>query len=188
MNKISVFKKILPEDSINLLIELRQKYSNLGEVEIKSELIIRNLDNFFKPYVEEYIENSFIKDKLIPLEEILLIKQAQDQEHDTLHFDEKVTNSGNLVLAPFVCLIYLTTSGVDFNGGQLYFPFQKKIITPEAGDLVIFPTGYLYPHKALPFTGNNRYLAKMFYRFDSQLNQQDKDILYERIIKNLYQN
>lgn len=187
MNNISVFKKILPEDSVKFLLELRQKYTGLEDVEINSELIIKNLDIFFKPHVEEYVGESFFKNKLLPLEEISLIKQVEGQEPDTMHFDEKVTNNQDLVLAPFVCLIYLTTSGVDFNGGELYFPFQKKIITPEAGDLVIFPTGYLYPHKALPFNGGDRYLVKMFYRFPAQLNQEDRNVLYERIIKNLYE-
>jgi hypothetical protein len=38
----------------------------------------------------------------------------------------------------------------DYEGGELYFRLQDKMIKPRAGDLYIFPSNYMYPHRAMP--------------------------------------
>lgn len=43
----------------------------------------------------------------------------------------------------FVCVVYLT----EFEMGEIIFPQHKKIIKPNQGDLVIFPTGPFYQHQ-----------------------------------------
>jgi predicted 2-oxoglutarate/Fe(II)-dependent dioxygenase YbiX len=49
-------------------------------------------------------------------------------------------------------LLYLTSAGVDFDGGALVFPYlgdkEGKVITyfPRAGDLVVFPSNPLFAH------------------------------------------
>lgn len=38
----------------------------------------------------------------------------------------------------------------DYEGGELYFTLQNLKIKPMAGDLFIFPSNFMYPHKAMP--------------------------------------
>jgi hypothetical protein len=186
MDKISLYKNIITESDAKLFIQLRKTYPPTGDVVIENKDIIKDLDQVLKPYVHEFLNDNIFKNKLLPLDSVMLLEQTEKEDPDTLHFDEQVTNNGKLIIAPLVCLIYLTASGIDFENGQLYFPFQKRIIEPEVGDLVIFPTGYLYPHKAMPFSGGNRYLIKLFYRIETNLSKYDEENLYNRITGELY--
>jgi hypothetical protein len=45
----------------------------------------------------------------------------------------------------------------DYEGGGLYFPKLNLNLKPEAGDLYIFPSTYLFSHVALPVTEGTKY-------------------------------
>lgn len=45
----------------------------------------------------------------------------------------------------------------DYEGGEIYFRLQDIKIKPEAGDLIIFPSNYLFPHQALPVKSGIKY-------------------------------
>lgn len=45
----------------------------------------------------------------------------------------------------------------DYEGGELYFPKIDLNIKPEAGDLYIFPSTYLFSHVAKPVISGNKY-------------------------------
>jgi hypothetical protein len=45
----------------------------------------------------------------------------------------------------------------DYDGGELSFDAHGIKIKPDAGDLVIFPSNYLFMHKALPVTSGVKY-------------------------------
>jgi hypothetical protein len=45
----------------------------------------------------------------------------------------------------------------DYEGGELYFRLQNLNIKPKAGDLYIFPSNFMYPHKAMPVTSGTKY-------------------------------
>lgn len=45
----------------------------------------------------------------------------------------------------------------DYEGGEIYFTLQDLKIKPDAGDLFIFPSNYMYPHKAMPVTKGTKY-------------------------------
>jgi hypothetical protein len=49
------------------------------------------------------------------------------------------------------CVVSLVAYPTDnYTGGELEFRLQKLKIKPRAGDLFIFPSNYMYPHKSLP--------------------------------------
>lgn len=56
-------------------------------------------------------------------------------------------------------LVYLNSP----NGGELIFPLQKRIIKPEAGKLVIFPSLYTHPHMVIPTCKEDRYALRFNY-------------------------
>lgn len=45
----------------------------------------------------------------------------------------------------------------DYEGGELYFRLQDLKIKPEAGDLFIFPSNFMYPHRAMPVNSGTKY-------------------------------
>lgn len=45
----------------------------------------------------------------------------------------------------------------DYQGGELYFRLQDLKIKPEAGDLFIFPSNFMYPHRAMPVSSGTKY-------------------------------
>lgn len=45
----------------------------------------------------------------------------------------------------------------DYEGGELYFRLQELNIKPDAGDLFIFPSNFMYPHRAMPVKSGNKY-------------------------------
>jgi hypothetical protein len=56
------------------------------------------------------------------------------------------------------CTVSLVTYlNDDFEGGELYFRLQDITYKPQAGDTVIFPSNYMYPHQALPVISGTKY-------------------------------
>ena len=45
----------------------------------------------------------------------------------------------------------------DYEGGELYFPKWDITFSPDAGDLVVFPSNFMYSHKAMPVTSGTKY-------------------------------
>lgn len=64
-------------------------------------------------------------------------------------------------------LTYTRTVGLlcflnnDFDGGELIFPNQDKIIKPKPGTLVMFPINHLYPHMVNTVTKGERYALRI---------------------------
>ncbi len=57
-------------------------------------------------------------------------------------------------------LVYLNG---DFEGGELVFPDYDLTIKPEAGDLLMFPSGHQYRHWVTPVTSGTRYYFSAFF-------------------------
>ena len=45
----------------------------------------------------------------------------------------------------------------DYEGGGLAFRMQNIEVKPKAGDLFIFPSNFMYPHRALPVESGTKY-------------------------------
>jgi hypothetical protein len=58
---------------------------------------------------------------------------------------------------------YVTTVSVvaylndDYEGGEIYFPRFDLTIKPKQGDIVVFPSTYVYEHASLPMKGGTKY-------------------------------
>jgi hypothetical protein len=56
------------------------------------------------------------------------------------------------------CVVSLVAFPNDnYEGGELAFSIQGVTIKPKAGDLYIFPSNYMYPHRAMPVTSGTKY-------------------------------
>lgn len=69
------------------------------------------------------------------------------------HFEEH-TDHGFSYTATVSTVAYIND---DYEGGELYFRLQDILYKPEAGDLIIFPSNFMYPHKAMPVTSGTKY-------------------------------
>jgi hypothetical protein len=45
----------------------------------------------------------------------------------------------------------------DYEGGELFFRLQGLNIKPKAGDLFLFPSNFMYPHRAMPVQSGVKY-------------------------------
>jgi hypothetical protein len=54
-------------------------------------------------------------------------------------------------------LSVVTFCNSDFDGGELFFPRQGITIVPEAGAVVLFPSGCTHPHEAFPVKRGVKY-------------------------------
>lgn len=45
----------------------------------------------------------------------------------------------------------------DYEGGELYFRLQNLTIKPRSGDLFIFPSNFMYPHRAMPVKSGTKH-------------------------------
>jgi hypothetical protein len=45
----------------------------------------------------------------------------------------------------------------NYEGGGIYFRLQDLMFKPEEGDLIIFPSNFMYPHRAMPVESGTKY-------------------------------
>jgi hypothetical protein len=69
------------------------------------------------------------------------------------HFQEHSDNGYS-----YNCVVSLVAyPNEDYLGGELEFRLQGLKIKPRAGDLFIFPSNYMYPHKSLPVESGTKH-------------------------------
>jgi Rps23 Pro-64 3,4-dihydroxylase Tpa1-like proline 4-hydroxylase len=69
------------------------------------------------------------------------------------HFQEHSDNGYS-----YNCVVSLVAyPNDDYLGGELEFRLQGLRVKPRAGDLFIFPSNYMYPHKSLPVESGTKH-------------------------------
>jgi hypothetical protein len=61
----------------------------------------------------------------------------------------------------------------DYEGGELYFRLQNLNVKPEAGDLFIFPSNYMYPHRAMPVHSGTKYSIVTMLDYNKKFHTQE---------------
>ena len=98
------------------------------------------------PAVEDYSIRHGIQ--LNYWEAFNFIKYGKDQ-----HFQEH-SDHGYSYVSVLSSVGYLND---DYEGGELYFPKFNLKIKPEAGDLYLFPSSFIYSHVAMPVKNGTKY-------------------------------
>lgn len=52
----------------------------------------------------------------------------------------------------------------NYEGGEIYFPCQSLSYKPKSGDILLFPSNFLYPHEAKPVTYGTKYSIVNWFR------------------------
>lgn len=99
------------------------------------------------PAVEDYCKKHNIH-QLRYWEAFNFIKYGEGQ-HFMEHHDHGFSYNCTVSLVGYI--------NDDYDGGELYFRLQNLNIKPKAGDLYIFPSTYIFPHRAMPVKSGTKY-------------------------------
>jgi hypothetical protein len=121
---------------------------NKDEHQLKYDQIWQDCYDAQKIAVDDYSKKYNIK--LDYWEATNFIRYGQDQ-----HFQEHADHGWSYV-ATTSLVGYLND---DYEGGELYFGRFGLNIKPEAGDLYVFPSSYIYSHRAMPVKSGVKYSA-----------------------------
>ena len=56
----------------------------------------------------------------------------------------------------------------DYEGGELWFPYLDLTFKPEAGDIVMFPSTFIYAHAARPVTSGVKYSGVTMFDYNDR--------------------
>lgn len=59
----------------------------------------------------------------------------------------------------------------DYDGGELWFPSLNITIKPEYGDIVLFPSTFIYAHASKPVTRGVKYSAVTMFDYNDRTHQ-----------------
>ena len=125
----------------------------IGEIKIPRTIDEKTRSEIWKdaynaqlPAVEDYCNRYNIK---MEYWEVMNFIKYGPGQHFKEHADHGFSYSAT------VSLVGYPNSG--YEGGSLYFPKLNIDINPEAGDLYIFPSTYLFSHIAQPVTSGIKY-------------------------------
>lgn len=118
------------------------KLSNLG----KEHEIYQYIYQSQKPAVDHYCNMHNVKMDFWEWTNVIKYQKGQ-------YFDEHSDHGWSYVST--VSLVGYPND--NYEGGELYFPKLNVNIKPEAGDLYIFPSTYLFSHVAMPVRSGDKY-------------------------------
>ena len=116
--------------------------------------ITKNLKECLADYTKEYNVNT-----LHYMEAINFVRYGEGQHFKT-HPD-----SGPSYSCDVSTVMYLNS---DYEGGELYFPHFDYTYVPQYGDIVLFPSSYLFSHAALPVKSGIKYSAVTMFSYNDR--------------------
>ena len=167
VKSVKVIKNFLSIESCKRLIEEHKRnhkeYTNIqGEKKYrysnpKDDDFLKGIEILLKLELEKYIEENHIND--FPNFKAGDFKLMEYQEGDWFveHYDGDFSKwpEGGYKYHPMTTNIALN-SWQDYRGGELHV--CGKWLKMEAGDLVIFPSSYSFPHSVKMLSKGNRYV------------------------------
>lgn len=129
------------------------QYSELSEV---VDLVESKLNENLKFYQQNYNIN------MTYMEAINFVRYGPNQ-HFAVHSDH-----GFSYICTVSSIVYLND---DYEGGELWFPYLDIKWKPEMGDMVFFPSTYLYAHASLPVTSGTKYSAVTMFDYNDDAHQ-----------------
>jgi hypothetical protein len=144
------YRQRMPEyrDCVDFKFKKTDLYDDHGLESLALQEIWQECYNVQSQAVLDYSYKYNIGDRLRYWEAFNFIKYGPEQ-HFQEHHDHGY--SYNCVTS---LVGYLND---DYEGGELYFRLQDLNIKPQAGDLYVFPSTYMYPHRAMPVHSGVKY-------------------------------
>lgn len=134
------------------ILESNSKISNSDVKNIYNEIDER-LQECLKDYCSKFGINMEYQ------EAVNFVKYGKGQ-HFAAHSDH-----GFSYVCTVSSVMYLND---NYTGGGLYFPHLDYTYTPEEGDIVFFPSTFLYKHAALPVEDGTKYAAVTMFDYNDR--------------------
>ena len=119
--------------------------------EIKSQL---------SPCLQDYCSRYNITMEF--MEAINFVKYEKNQ-HFQVHSDH-----GFSYICTVSSVMYLND---NYEGGELWFPYLDIKFKPTYGDIILFPSTYIYAHASLPVTEGVKYSAVTMFDYNNHFHQ-----------------
>jgi hypothetical protein len=68
----------------------------------------------------------------------------------------------------------------EYDGGELWFPYLDLEFKPEYGDIVLFPSTYIFAHAAKPVTSGVKYSAVTMFDYNDRNHDLPSNYDYSR--------
>jgi hypothetical protein len=143
------YKELMPEhrDCNDFKFKKTDLENDKSQNSLNLQSLWQDLYDVKLPAVEDYCQINGVH-KLKYWEAFNFIKYGPGQ-HFQEHADHGFSYNCTVSLVAYV--------NDDYEGGELYFRLQNLNIKPEAGDLFIFPSNFMYPHRAMPVLEGKKY-------------------------------
>tara|TARA_B100000902_G_C26959507_1_gene739801 strand:- start:133 stop:705 length:573 start_codon:yes stop_codon:yes gene_type:complete len=150
----------LPDDTVKIDTELGIEHGELIE-DIRLFPVRAALWNCCNKYKEAY---PFLNN-IFPwhfFESVKIQKYKPNEAYFVEHCenDGQADHTGKRMIA---VMVYLNTVT---DGGQTYFPTQKRSITPEVGSVLMWPAYWTHPHHGVPSPSQDKYIITGWYVFN----------------------
>jgi Rps23 Pro-64 3,4-dihydroxylase Tpa1-like proline 4-hydroxylase len=160
-HRIKIYKNFISDYSCSTFID----QFNLSQLELFEDN--PNIKIINSEYTKETINILSEKIKILVKRDFGFLRELELQKgyftlwepgsEAGLHIDSHA-GSENVI---FSFVIYFNS---NFGGGEIYFPYQEFTHSPEAGDLVLFPSGGKeYAHQVNQIQNENRYTIAGWY-------------------------
>ena len=155
--------------------DFKYKIDNLGKEDQDSNDLIKmhnEISTILRSFLDDYCAMYGVE---VSYQEAINVVKYGPNEFFNVHSDDG---------EPYRCTV--STVGYvndDYKGGELWFNHFDVKIKPQAGDLVISPSAYVYSHASLPVLSGTKYaLVTMFDR--SEFAHKKDSPVYSRFTNN----
>lgn len=131
-------------------LDFKFKKSTIVGTDQKSE-IIKDSWQYLYDSMNEAVKDYCILYPMEPLEyweSINLVKYFPENHFQT-HADDGASYKSVVSLVGYL--------NDDYSGGEIAFPTYNITIKPEKGDLIVFPSNYMFMHRAMPVEKGIKY-------------------------------
>jgi len=135
------------ESAVSMLTSQHQEFKDMF-FQIKTRL-----DDCLNDYQKRYnVEMNY-------MEAINFVKYGPGQ-HFQVHADH-----GFSYVCTISSVMYLND---EYEGGELYFPNFDLTIKPDYGDIILFPSTFVYAHSSLPVKSGTKYAAVTMFDYNDR--------------------
>jgi hypothetical protein len=159
------YQELMPDyrDCADFKFKKTDLQHDKGQISLNLQELWQDLYDAKLPVVEDYSKMYNINN-LQYWEAMNFIKYGPGQ-HFMEHHDHGFSYNCTVSLVAY--------PNDDYEGGELYFRLQKLKIKPEAGDLFIFPSNFMYPHQAMPVTDGVKYSIVTMLDYNKKFHTQE---------------
>jgi hypothetical protein len=159
------YQQLMPDyrDCVDFKFKKSDIEHDTGEKSKNLQSLWQDLYDAKLPVVEDYSKMYNINN-LQYWEAFNFVKYGAGQ-HFMEHHDHGFSYNCTVSLVAYV--------NDDYEGGELFFRLQNLKVKPEAGDLFVFPSNFMYPHQAMPVTSGVKYSIVTMLDYNKKYHTQE---------------